>query len=66
MDFIGAIEDALGQEARKDFLPLQAGDVPATFADIDALSDYVGYRPGTPIKQGIARFVDWYRNYYRQ
>jgi UDP-glucuronate 4-epimerase len=52
--------------ARKDFLPLQAGDVPATFADIDALSDYVGYRPGTPIKQGIARFVDWYRNYYRQ
>jgi UDP-glucuronate 4-epimerase len=66
MDFIGAIEDALGQVARKDFLPLQAGDVPATFADIDALSDYVGYRPGTPIKQGIARFVDWYRNYYRQ
>jgi UDP-glucuronate 4-epimerase len=66
MDFIGAIEDALGQEARKDFLPLQAGDVPATFADIDALSDYVGYRPGTPIKQGIARFVDWYRNYYRK
>jgi UDP-glucuronate 4-epimerase len=66
MDFIGAIEEALGQEARKDFLPLQPGDVPATFADIDALSDYVGYRPGTPIKEGISRFVDWYRGYYRQ
>jgi UDP-glucuronate 4-epimerase len=66
MDFISAIEEALGQEARKDFLPLQPGDVPATFADIDALSDYVGYRPGTPIREGIARFVDWYRSYYRQ
>lgn len=66
MDFIGAIEEALGQEARKDFLPLQPGDVPATFADIDALSDYVDYRPGTPIREGISRFVDWYRSYYRQ
>jgi UDP-glucuronate 4-epimerase len=66
MDFVAAIESALGREARKDFLPLQPGDVPATFADIDALSDYVGYRPSTPIAEGIQRFVDWYRSYYRQ
>lgn len=64
MDFIGAIESALGMEAEKEFLPLQPGDVPATYADIDALSDYVGYRPGTPINEGIGRFVDWYRNYF--
>jgi UDP-glucuronate 4-epimerase len=66
MDFVAAIESALGREAKKDFLPLQPGDVPATFADIDALSDYVGYRPSTPIDQGIQNFVDWYRSYYRQ
>jgi UDP-glucuronate 4-epimerase len=66
MDFIGAIEKALGREAEKDMLPLQAGDVPATYADIEALADYVGYRPATPIAEGIAQFVDWYRNYYGQ
>ncbi|WOJ96279.1 NAD-dependent epimerase [Congregibacter brevis] len=66
MDFISAIELALGQEAQKEFLPLQAGDVPATYADIEALADYVGYRPGTNIQQGIQNFVDWYRDYYRQ
>ncbi|WP_439107758.1 NAD-dependent epimerase [Congregibacter sp.] len=66
MDFISAIESALGQEAQKEFLPLQAGDVPATYADIDALADYVDYRPGTNIKLGIQNFVDWYRDYYRQ
>lgn len=66
MDFISAIESALGQEARKEFLPLQAGDVPATYADIEALADYVGYRPGTDINVGIQNFVDWFRDYYRQ
>ncbi|WP_439101048.1 NAD-dependent epimerase [Congregibacter sp.] len=66
MDFIAAIESALGKEAQKEFLPLQAGDVPATYADIEALSDYVGYRPGTDISAGIQNFVDWYRDYYRQ
>lgn len=65
MDFIAAIEAAVGAEAQKEFLPLQAGDVPATYANIDALSDYVGYRPGTPIEDGIGRFVDWYRSYYK-
>jgi len=64
MDFIGAIEEALGKEAQKEFLPLQAGDVPATYADIDALADYVGYRPGTPIDEGIRQFITWYRTYY--
>ena len=65
MDFIAAIESALGQEARKEFLPLQPGDVPATYANIEALADYVGYRPGTDINVGIKNFVDWFRNYYR-
>lgn len=64
LDFIAAIEKALGREAEKDLLPLQPGDVPATFADIEALSDYVGYRPATPISEGIGNFVDWYRDYY--
>lgn len=64
MDFISAIEEALGQEAEKEFLPLQAGDVPATFANIQALEDYVGYRPATPVKHGVRQFVDWYREYY--
>ncbi|MEM1403143.1 MAG: NAD-dependent epimerase [Pseudomonadota bacterium] len=64
MEFIEAIEDAIGQKAQKEMLPIQPGDVPATFADIDALSDYVGYRPSTPIKQGIASFVMWYRDYF--
>ncbi|EED32555.1 NAD-dependent epimerase/dehydratase [gamma proteobacterium NOR5-3] len=66
MDFVSAIESALGQEAQKEFLPLQAGDVPATFADIEALADYVDYRPGTDINVGIQNFVDWFRDYYRQ
>lgn len=65
MDFIECLEKALGREATKNFLPLQPGDVPKTFADVDALSDAVGFRPSTPIEEGIARFVDWYRSYYR-
>ena len=64
MDFIGAIEEALGVEAQKNFLPMQPGDVPATFADIDALAEAVGYRPKTDIRDGIAKFVAWYRDYY--
>ena len=64
MDFIAALENALGMPAKKDFLPLQPGDVPATFADIEALADYVDYRPTTPIETGIGRFVDWYRDYF--
>jgi UDP-glucuronate 4-epimerase len=64
MDFIAHIEDALGKKAEKELLPLQAGDVPATYADIDALSEWVGFAPSTPVPVGIRRFVDWYLDYY--
>jgi UDP-glucuronate 4-epimerase len=64
MDFIGAIETALGQEARKEMLPLQQGDVPATYADIDDLVRDAGFKPSTPIQEGIDRFITWYRSYY--
>ncbi len=65
LDFIGCIEDALGKKAEKRLLPLQDGDVPATYANTDALQEWVGFVPGTGIEQGIARFVAWYRAYYR-
>lgn len=65
MYFIGTLEQALGKKARKNFLPMQAGDVPATFADIADLERDVGFRPATPITVGIEHFVDWYRQYYR-
>ncbi len=64
MYFIETLEKALGREAKKNFLPLQPGDVPATYADIDDLTAAVGFRPSTPIEEGIQRFVDWYRDYY--
>jgi UDP-glucuronate 4-epimerase len=64
MDFIGALEECLGVEAKKNFLPLQAGDVPDTYADVSALVADVGYKPATPIKVGIANFVSWYKEYY--
>ena len=65
LDFIACIEEALGRKAEKNLLPLQDGDVPATYANTDALNDWVGFVPGTPIEQGIARFVAWYRDYYQ-
>ena len=65
LDFIGCIEDALGRKAEKRLLPLQDGDVPATYANTDALRDWVGFVPGTSIQDGIARFVAWYRGYYQ-
>jgi UDP-glucuronate 4-epimerase len=65
MDFIGAIETALGREARKIMLPLQQGDVPATYADIDDLVRDAGFQPATPIEKGIGRFIAWYREYYQ-
>ena len=64
MDFIEAIEQALGQQARKNFLPMQDGDVPATFADVSELGEWTGFKPGTPVREGVARFVHWYRSYY--
>lgn len=65
LDYIACIEEALGMKAQKNLLPLQDGDVPATYADIDALRDWVGFAPATDIRSGVARFVAWYRQYYR-
>jgi len=64
MHFIACIERATGREAIKRFLPLQPGDVPDTYADIDALEQAVGFRPSTPIEVGVERFVAWYKDYY--
>jgi UDP-glucuronate 4-epimerase len=63
--FIEVIEQALGVKAEKNLLPMQPGDVPATYADIDALEAAVGFRPATSIEEGVARFIQWYREYYR-
>lgn len=63
-EYIVAIEAALGIEAIKEFLPLQPGDVPDTFADVSALARQVGYRPSTPVREGVASFVAWYRSYF--
>ena len=64
LDFVRCIESALGKTATKRFLPMQDGDVPATFADAQALADWVDCAPATPIARGIERFVAWYRAYY--
>jgi len=64
MHLIETLEKALGKVAVKNFLPIQPGDVPATWANVDALSQDVGFRPDTPIEVGVQRFVDWYRSYY--
>jgi UDP-glucuronate 4-epimerase len=64
LDFIHEMEHALGQRARKRFLPLQAGDVPATHADAEDFWRMVGYRPRTGIETGVAKLVEWYREYY--
>ncbi len=63
--FIASLEKALGITAKKKLLPLQPGDVPATYADVDDLMRDVGFRPATPIEVGIQRFVDWYRGYHQ-
>ncbi|MGB7816799.1 MAG: NAD-dependent epimerase [Methylotenera sp.] len=65
MDFIGLLEDAIGIKAQKEFLPMQPGDVKATYADTNALNDWVGFKPSTPLQQGVTRFVDWYHKFYR-
>jgi UDP-glucuronate 4-epimerase len=65
MTFIEAIEKAAGKEATKNYMPMQAGDVPATFADIDSLTDEVGFKPDTDIEYGMQQFVDWYQGYHK-
>jgi UDP-glucuronate 4-epimerase len=64
MEFIEQIEKYLGKTAKKHFLPLQAGDVPVSWADVDDLEAYVGFKPATPVSVGIRKFLDWYRDYY--
>ena len=64
MDYIEAVEQALGTTAEKDFLPMQPGDVPATAANTSALEDWVHFKPNTPVQEGVAKFVVWYREFY--
>jgi UDP-glucuronate 4-epimerase len=64
LDFISILENCLGKTAEKNMLPMQAGDVPATYADVDDLMRDVGFQPATAIDEGIANFVRWYREYY--
>jgi UDP-glucuronate 4-epimerase len=64
MDFVKAIETALGRKAQIEYLPLQPGDVPATYADVNDLIDDTGFKPSTPVPRGIQQFVDWYLAYY--
>jgi UDP-glucuronate 4-epimerase len=65
LHFIEVLETCLGRKVEKQLLPMQAGDVPETYADVDDLMRDVGFRPATPIDEGLARFVEWYRTYYQ-
>ena len=63
MEYIAAIEQALGKIAQKEYLPMQPGDVPKTEADVTDLQQDLGYKPNTPVEEGIKRFVEWYREW---
>ena len=65
MQFIETLERCLGKKAEKNLLPIQAGDVPSTYADIDDLMKDVGFKPETPLEEGIRKFVEWYKGYYK-
>jgi UDP-glucuronate 4-epimerase len=65
MDYIQAIEKALGMEAEKELLPLQPGDVPDTYADVTDLVEEFGYKPSMTIEEGIRNFVNWYKEYFK-
>jgi UDP-glucuronate 4-epimerase len=65
LDYIAMLERALGRQALKELKPMQPGDVPATYADTRALEAAVGFAPATPLEEGLARFADWFRRYYR-
>ena len=65
MRYIEVLEECLGRKAEKNLLPLQAGDMPDTYADVEDLVRDTGYRPATPVEEGVAQFVDWYRDYYK-
>jgi UDP-glucuronate 4-epimerase len=63
-EFIKEIERALGRKAEKVYMDMQPGDVPATYADVDDLINDVGFKPATPLSEGIPKFIDWYKRYY--
>lgn len=65
MDFVHAIEKELGMEASKEFLPMQPGDVPATWADVSSLNETINYKPSTSVREGIRNFVKWYKEYMK-
>jgi len=65
MDFVSALEKALGKKANMEMLPIQPGDVPETYADVEDLINEFGYKPATSVEQGVAKFVDWYLNYFK-
>lgn len=65
MDYIAALETALGKTAQKNYLPMQAGDVPATAANTNELDAWVGFKPNIPVSEGVARFVNWYQEYFK-
>ena len=65
MDYIGALEKALGNKAEMNLLPLQPGDVPDTYANVDDLVEQFDYKPGTQVEEGVARFINWYKQYYK-
>ena len=65
LEVVRLLEEAIGKKAKRELLPMQPGDVPATYADIDDLTRDVGFRPATPIADGISRFIEWYRSYHR-
>ncbi|SAP41005.1 Uridine diphosphate galacturonate 4-epimerase [Klebsiella michiganensis] len=65
MDYITALEDALGIKAEKNMMPIQPGDVLNTSAETKALYETIGFRPETPVQEGVKKFVDWYKEYYK-
>ena len=65
LSFIETLEEALGVKAKKQLLPIQPGDVPATYANVDALGNSTGYQPKTSVKEGVQNFVAWYKDYYQ-
>ena len=65
LSFISVLENCLGMEARKNLLPMQPGDVPATYANVDDLTRDTGFKPATTIEEGIGKFVEWYKNYFK-
>jgi len=66
LDFVDAIEAELGVKAIRNYMPMQKGDVPATWANADLLQSLTGYKPQTDVRDGIAKFVAWFREYYQK